>query len=210
MAQPYSSRPGREIIQPSELPHYRFVRDARGEDTHEVWRDGHLVVGSAVGFGLDRLTTQYLRREEEERETESALRSRDPLTLCRLGWHRTEPGVWFRLAAGKPNDLWIYRVGPDPFDYLCTTIWSYGHPRFFATPAGALSTGTTRDWTNLGPRNRKAPAHSDARIEYRLDARPGITVDPMTHGPRLRGFETHPDSPRRLRSKTSNRIVFQP
>jgi hypothetical protein len=108
----------------------RFVRDARCEDTYEVWRDDRLVVGSAVGFGLDRLIAQYLRREEEERETESARRSSDPLTLCRLGWHRTDPGVWFRLAAGKSNDLWIYRVGPEPFDYLCRTIWSYGNRRF--------------------------------------------------------------------------------
>jgi hypothetical protein len=128
VAKPYSSRSEREISQPSELRHYRFVRDAQREDTYEVWRDDRLVVGSAVGFGLDRLTAQYLRREEEERETESALRSSDPLTLCRLGWHRTDPGVWFRLAAGKSNDLWIYRVGSEPFDYLCTTIWSYGHP----------------------------------------------------------------------------------
>ena len=124
---PYSSRSGREIIQPSELRRYRFVRDTRREDTYEIWRDDHLVVRSAVGFGLDRLTAQYLRREEEERETESALRSSDPLALCRLGWHRTDPGVWFRLAAGKSNDLWIYRVGPEPFDYVCTTIWSYGN-----------------------------------------------------------------------------------
>jgi hypothetical protein len=172
VAKPNSSRPGREIIQPSELRHYRFVRDARDEDTYEVWRDDRLVVGSAMGFGLDRLTADYLRREEEERETEIALRSSDPLTLCRLGWHRTDPGVWFRLASGKSNDLWIYRVGPEPFDYLCRTIWSYGSPRFHATPAGALSTRTTRDWTELGLRNRKAPVHSAARIEYRLDARP--------------------------------------
>ena len=127
MAKPYSSRSDREINQPSELRHYRFVRDAQREDTYEVWRDDRLVVGSAVGFGLDRLTAQYLRREEEERETETALWSSDPLTLCRLGWHRTDPGVWFRLAAGKSNDLWIYRVGPEPFDYLCRTIWSYGN-----------------------------------------------------------------------------------
>ena len=93
MAKPNSSRPGREIIQPSELRHYRFVRDARREDAFEVWRDDHLVVGSAVGFGLDRLTADYLRREEEERETETARRSGDPLTLCRLGWHRTDPVV---------------------------------------------------------------------------------------------------------------------
>lgn len=118
MAKPNSSRSGREFNQPSELRHYRFVRDARREDAFEVWRDDHLVVGSAVGFGLDRLTADYLRREEEERETETARRSPDPLTLCRLGWHRTDPEVWFRLAAGKSNDLWIYRVGPEPFDYL--------------------------------------------------------------------------------------------
>ena len=130
MAKPYSSRSGREIIQPSGLQHYWFVRDTRREDTHEVWRDGHLVVGSAVGFGLDRLTALYQGREQEERETENALRSIDSLRLCRLGWHRTDPGAWFRLAAGKSNDLWIYRVGPKPFDYMCSTIWSYGHPPF--------------------------------------------------------------------------------
>jgi hypothetical protein len=62
VAKPYSSRSGREIFQPSELRHYRFVRDTRGEDTYEVWRDDHLVVGSAVGFGLDRHTADYLRR----------------------------------------------------------------------------------------------------------------------------------------------------
>jgi hypothetical protein len=103
-----------------------------------------------VGFGLDRLTADYLRREEEERETEAARRSRDPLALCRLGWHRTDPGAWFRLAAGKSNDLWIYRVGPEPFDYLCRLSGATATRRFHARPAGAPSTGTTRDWTNLG------------------------------------------------------------
>jgi hypothetical protein len=146
VAKPYSSRPGREIIQPSELRHYRFVRDARCEDTYEVWRDDRLVVGSAVGFGLDRLIAQYLRREEEEHETESARRSSDPLTLCRLGWHRTDPGVWFRLAAGKSNDLWIYRVGPEPFDYLCRTIWSYGNPPI---PCNACRRPIDRDHARL-------------------------------------------------------------
>ena len=43
-------------------------------------------------------------------------------------WHRTDPRGWFRLAAGKSNDLWIYRVGPEPFAYLCRTVWSYGNP----------------------------------------------------------------------------------
>ena len=108
VAKPYSSRSGREIIQPSELRHYRFVRDAQCEDTYEVWRDDRLVVGSAVGFGLERLTAQYLRREEEERETETALGSRDPLTLCRLGWHRTGPGGVVPLSGGeveRPLDL---------------------------------------------------------------------------------------------------------
>jgi hypothetical protein len=32
------------------------------------------------------------------------------------------------LAAGKSKDLWINRVGPEAFDYLCRTIWSYGNP----------------------------------------------------------------------------------
>ena len=146
VAKPYSSRSEREINQPSELRHYRFVRDAQREDTYEVWRDDRLVVGSAVGFGLDRLTAQYLRREEEERETESALRSSDSLTLCRLGWHRTDPGVWFRLAAGKSNDLWIYRVGPEPFDYLCRTIWSYGNPPI---PCNACRRPIDRDHARL-------------------------------------------------------------
>jgi hypothetical protein len=161
VAKQYSSQSGREIIQPSELRHYRFVRDARREDTYEVWRDDHLVVSSAVGFGLDRLTADYLRREEEERETETARRSPDPLTLCRLGWHCTDPGVWFRLAAGKSNDLWIYRVYRSRSTTCAGPSGATATHRLLARPAGALSIGTTRDWTNLGPRNRKASVHSN-------------------------------------------------
>ena len=145
-AKPYSSRSGREIIQPSELRHYRFVRDARSEDTYELWRDDHLVVGSAVGFGLDRLTAQYLRREEEERETESAcgpvIRSRSAVSA---GTAPTQ-GCGSALAAGKSNDLWIYRVGPEPFDYLCRTIWSYANPPI---PCNACRRPIDRDHARL-------------------------------------------------------------
>jgi hypothetical protein len=115
------------FIQPVGLQHYRFVRLTDGYDGYEVWRDDRRVVGSA-SFTLEALTSQYLRTEAHERETQAALQTKDPEALCRLGWHRTKSGGWVRFGAGKSDKLWIYRMGSVPFDYRCSTVWSHDNP----------------------------------------------------------------------------------
>jgi hypothetical protein len=118
------------FITPPGLEHYRFV--ARDDDgrSFAVWRDDRVVVGSYSGCDLGELTARYVEEERKERDAAAAARSGDPLAPCRLGWHRTAQGHWFRYASGTSDRLWIYRVGTAPSDYLCTTIWSYGHPPF--------------------------------------------------------------------------------
>lgn len=120
--------PAPVFIRPDGLEHYRFVAVPGSEDDFEVWRDDRRIIGRACGFGLERLTAEYLGREQEERETIAAMDSGDRLALCRLGWHRARGWTWFRWVAGTSNEMWIYRVGKVPFDHACTTIWSYGNP----------------------------------------------------------------------------------
>lgn len=77
---------------------------------------------SSSGRPSDADPDHAARIERQERAVRWALRLRDPRRLCRLGWHRTASGMWFRIGtAVNPSKLIVYRVGSEPFDRACTT-----------------------------------------------------------------------------------------
>lgn len=104
---------------------YTFVRvEGRGE-AYEVWRDG-AKVATFVG-SLAEVMAYYREKERRDREVARALRSGDPRGACRLGWHRLAGyGLWFRYATGREGRMLIYRVGPEPFEHRCRTMWCHG------------------------------------------------------------------------------------
>lgn len=118
----------RRFIQPAALEHYRFVRVRRGVDCFEVWRDDRQIVGEYSGSDLAEITRRYAAEERHERATFDALRSGEPLALCRLGWHRLPNGVYVRYGAGHADAMRVYRMGRAPFDHGCTTIWAHNRP----------------------------------------------------------------------------------
>ncbi len=54
------------------------------------------------------------------------------MAVCGPVWHQLDPNaydiVWFRLATRMRDEhgTYIYRVGREPSDDACRTIWCYG------------------------------------------------------------------------------------
>lgn len=115
----------RPVPTPSLRHHQLFPIDGK-TDGFEIRRDGTTLVGN-FSASSDSVIAYYERAERKEDEATAALSTGDPRALCGLGWHRLpRPGGYFRIGTAKrPDYLIVYRIGPAPFDHMCTTIWNY-------------------------------------------------------------------------------------
>ena len=81
---------------------------------------------------------------------------------CGPRWHRlTQPdghAVWFRLAVRMADEhgTYIYRLGPEPDDASCRTIWCYGDG---GVPWTCSACGSQIDSKRYRPPVGDAPSH---------------------------------------------------
>ena len=105
------------------MARYRLVPTDGPGEAFKLWRDKELIV-SLVG-PRQWAEEQAAGYERQERDARAALRSSDPLAVCRVGWHRTD-GIYFRLGTRLRDGTYVYRVCRQPFEFAATTIWCYG------------------------------------------------------------------------------------
>ena len=100
-------------------------------------RDGERIV--SLGGGQEWAEEQLRWYREQEQEAREALATRDPLDLCRIGWHRGSlpnpvarhigvPSMYFRFGAkiGEAGGTLVYRVAEEPFEFLARTVKCLG------------------------------------------------------------------------------------
>ncbi len=107
------------------------------DDSFLLLRDGKRVV--RLGGSRDWAEGELHQYRDQERDAREAIATKDPLDLCRLGWHHgplptpvaehvRAPSLYFRFGAkiGEAGGTLVYRVAEQPFEFIARTVKCLG------------------------------------------------------------------------------------
>jgi hypothetical protein len=120
---------GSETSRSSAKSPYWLERVGRSRSEFQVMREGWGLVTTACS-GREYAEQRLREYELQEGKALRALRSGDPLAVCRIGWHqqRVAQGlVFFRVAIrlGDEVGIYLYRIAAQPLEFMARTIWCY-------------------------------------------------------------------------------------
>jgi hypothetical protein len=122
----------REVLRSGSVGPYRWKVDPMDHRSFLITRPGtsfatRLIYSTPQGV-MRWLQTDWMR----EKEAAAALRSDDPLALCRLGWHSlgetfVDRGPFFHwMGSGRIGERLNFWVGPEPFRWCSTRVAGLG------------------------------------------------------------------------------------
>src|SRR5438552_783414 len=116
---------------------------SNGPERFQIVRDGLVIL--TCGGAREFAERQRRVFEEDEAASQRAIASGDPQALCRLGWHRLDPGSgpplkartdagfrptpFFRFATriGEAGGTLVFRVADRPFRYAARSVKTLGN-----------------------------------------------------------------------------------